>query len=363
MSYTTSSQGTVTFTGLAQGVHTFAVENLGTNGSVLATSNLSNWTVDLTPPTVSITAEPPAYSNSTTASFTVSGSDNITATPNLVYKVSLDSSSPSAFAVATSPVIYTNLSQGSHTFYVEDVDQAGNVSTIASDTWTVDTTPPTVSITSTLPPAYSNSTSASFSFTGSDNITATGNLVFKVSLDNPTAFAVASSPVSYTNLPQGQNTFYVEAVDQAGNVSSVASTSWIVDTAPPTVSAIGVTTSNGGLNYAFTFTGSDTISASNALVFYSSFDAGAVVAGSSLAESNLSPGSRHTIQVYAVDQAGNQSATVSSSFTVGGGLTLADAGGVYNGTPYTATSTVTDASGNPIASDVPTLTYKQGNAH
>ena len=88
------------------------------------------------------------------------------------------------------------MSQGPHTFAVEDRDQTGNVSAVASYTWTVDSTAPTLSVTST-PPAYSNSTTASFSFAGSDNLTATNNLTFKVSLDG-SAFTAASSPVTYT---------------------------------------------------------------------------------------------------------------------------------------------------------------------
>ena len=102
------------------------------------------WTVDTTPPTVSITQQPAAFTSSTSATFAFTGSDNITATNLLVFKTNLNGA---GFVTATSPVAYMNLLADNHTFQVEDVNQAGNVSLLATVNWTIETSPPTVSIT------------------------------------------------------------------------------------------------------------------------------------------------------------------------------------------------------------------------
>ena len=111
------------------------------------------------------------------------------------------------------------------------IDLAGNVSTIVSYSWTIEIVPPTVTITQ-QPPALTNNNSASFTFTGSDNLTPTNLLVFKTSLDGA-PFVTTTSPVSYSHLADGNHTFAVEAIDQAGNVSTAASYTWTIDTLPP----------------------------------------------------------------------------------------------------------------------------------
>ena len=78
-------------------------------------------------------SEPETTTTSSSAVFTFSGFDTVTPVNQLVFMVSLDGN---AFTTATSPVTYTNLAPGSHTFQVEAIDQANNVSTPASYTWT-----------------------------------------------------------------------------------------------------------------------------------------------------------------------------------------------------------------------------------
>jgi hypothetical protein len=92
---------------------------------------------DKTPPATSITAGPPNPSNSNSASFRFTGTDNVTPTASLTYECSLNGA---AFAACTSPVAYSSLADGPHTFLVRAKDAAGNVDqTPASKTWLVDT--------------------------------------------------------------------------------------------------------------------------------------------------------------------------------------------------------------------------------
>src|SRR5439155_18891850 len=120
-------------------------------------------TPDTTPPDTTITAAPPARSNSSTASFSFTATE-----AGSSFAGRLDSG---AFAPCVSPRSYSALGFGSHSFQVRATDAAGNTDpTPASYTWTVgfptppDTTPPDTTITA-APPAISTSSSASFSFT------------------------------------------------------------------------------------------------------------------------------------------------------------------------------------------------------
>ena len=94
-----------------------------------------------------------------------------------------------------------------------------------------DIDPPDTTITDS-PSNPSSSTSASFSFTGSDNIEVVG---FDCSLDNST-FTSCSSPMTYSGLSEGSHTFQVRAKDDAGNVDPTpASFTWAVDTTSPVI--------------------------------------------------------------------------------------------------------------------------------
>jgi arylsulfatase A-like enzyme len=96
-----------------------------------------------------------------------------------------------------------------------------------------DTTPPDTTITE-QPTDPSSSSSASFSFTGTDAATLATDLAFQCRLDSPdeAAFAECSNPTAYSDLAIGSHTFEVRAVDEAGNVDATpASYSWEIE--PP----------------------------------------------------------------------------------------------------------------------------------
>ncbi len=71
------------------------------------------------PPVTTLTGKPSAVSNTSTASFSFSASKTVSR-----FDCSLDGA---ALAPCTSPVSYTNLDDGSHTFRVRSVDSVGNV--------------------------------------------------------------------------------------------------------------------------------------------------------------------------------------------------------------------------------------------
>ena len=178
------------------------------------------------PPDTTITSKPATPTSSTSAqcSFT---STSTSAT----FACSLDSA---AFANCTSPVSYTGLSVGTHSFQVRSSDQNGSDPTPASHTWTVDTTPPAGDTTppettiTSGPPATSTSTSASFAFTSSEP-----NSTFQCSLDGAPRVA-CTSPQTHTGLSTGSHAFGVWATDAAGNTDATAATqTWSVSPSGP----------------------------------------------------------------------------------------------------------------------------------
>jgi uncharacterized protein len=107
--------------------------------------------------------------------------------------------------------------------------------------------PPDTTITSN-PPTLTNSTSASFSFSGTDDVTPSGSLTFECDLDGG-GFSLCSSPQTYNSLADGSHTFQVRATDEAGNIDPTpASFTWTIDTVAPTISvaAGGMCSASGG---------------------------------------------------------------------------------------------------------------------
>jgi hypothetical protein len=182
--------------------------------------------VDTTPPTVTIDSGPPDPSGSTEASISFSGTDG-SGSGIAGYACQLDGGT---WEACSSPVSYTGLGDGEHTVTVRATDNVSNTSTPASHTWTVDTTPPTVTIDSG-PPDPSGSTEASISFSGTDG-SGSGIADYACQLDGGT-WEACSSPVSYTGLGDGEHTVTVRATDNVSNTSTPASHTWTVDTTPP----------------------------------------------------------------------------------------------------------------------------------
>jgi hypothetical protein len=172
---------------------------------------------------------------------------------------------------------------------------------------TVDgTVPPTPTISS-APPNPSNSPNASFAFADKD---ATAALHCR--LDGQ-AYAVCTSPKSYTSLVAGAHTFAVKAVDAAGNESPAASRSWTIDLTPPppptlTSAPPSVTASTSA---SFVFGDDDTTA-----TFLCRLDGAAFSACTSpKAYAGLAAGN-HVFDVKARDPAGNESAPKAHAWTI-----------------------------------------------
>ncbi|MGC1853079.1 MAG: Ig-like domain-containing protein, partial [Solirubrobacterales bacterium] len=295
---------------LTEGAHSFELKAIDNAGNTDATPAVFNWTIDSKAPETQITTKPNALANSTTASFTFSGNDGA-GSGIASFECRRDGG---AWAVCASPTGYTGLAEGAHSFEVKAIDQAGNVdNTPAIFSWTVDTATPDTQI-NTKPSTLTNSTAASFSFSGSD-LGGSGIASFECRRDGG-IWAACPSPKEYTGLADGAHSFEVKAVDQAGNVdSSPASFNWTVDTTPP---AVQINSGPSGLTNDSTPTFG--FSSEPGVSFECSIDTGAPAfgpcsgAGSHTPASPLADGP-HTFRVRATDGATNQAA-VTRSFNV-----------------------------------------------
>ena len=172
---------------------------------------------------------------------------------------------------------------------------------------TVDgTVPPTPTISS-APPNPSNSPNASFAFTDKD---ATATLHCR--LDGE-AYAVCTSPKSYSALVAGAHTFAVKAVDAAGNESPAATRSWTIDLTPPPPPTLQSAPPNvtASTSASFAFTDDDATA-----TYLCRLDGAAFSACTSpRAYSGLAAGN-HVFDVKARDPAGNDSAPKTHAWTI-----------------------------------------------
>ena len=216
------------YTGLTVGAHTFSVRAIDESAQVDASPATYSWTVQTdTPPDTAILTTPPAQTLATSATFTFSGTDDHSSPEDLTFQCKLDSG---AFASCTSPQSYSELAVGAHTFSVRAVDESAQVdASPATYSWTVqtDTVAPNTAIV-TKPSARTSATSATFTFSGTDDHSSPEELIFECSLDGG-AFALCTSPQSYSGLAATRHSFSVRAKDEFANVDPSPGTyAWVV---------------------------------------------------------------------------------------------------------------------------------------
>jgi hypothetical protein len=191
-------------------------------GNVLATTppvQGQAYTFDTTAPTVAptITAGPSGLVNSTSATFAFSGEAGAS------FQCALESTaSPAGCA---SPTSYSGLTQGSHTFYVRQLDAAGNVGTVfANRSWSIDSIPPPPPVLTITPDDPNGDGIADFDWTETE-----AGVTFNCSIENGSFTVCPSTPehaahyiVDVSN--DGTHQFAVRAFDVAGNFSATSYT-------------------------------------------------------------------------------------------------------------------------------------------
>jgi hypothetical protein len=247
----------VSYQALADGSHTFTVEQLDAAGGGHAATY--DWSVDGTAPAVSITGHPDPLTASTTATFAFGAT---VASEAATFRCRVDSGE---LAACQSGASFGPLGDGGHRFDVEATDPLGN-STVASWAWTVDATGPTIDAAG--PATLSALGAAVFMFAATD---ANGLVTFRCRLDSG-PLAPCESGQRY-DVADGPHAFTLEARDAVRNVS-VWQRAWTVDTAAPAVTLsvepaaltssttarfeFSATDQGGGVSFACTLDGAST---------------------------------------------------------------------------------------------------------
>jgi len=158
---------------------------------------------------------PPALTNSTTATFDFTASED-----GCTFVCTLEDATP--FDCAP-PFEATDLLEGTHYFSVRAVGPGGEDDSPAEHTWEVDYTAPHATI-ALGPPAVTSSPNAQFAITSNDpSATLTCQLDARPSLP-------CSSSLTLGDLPEGPHALRVVATDRAGNADPAPQTwYWTID--------------------------------------------------------------------------------------------------------------------------------------
>jgi HYR domain len=209
------------YTGLANGVHVFAVKGVRTNGPAARYT----WTVAVAPeagPTTTIVSGPSGETTSPTATFEFTASED-----GATFACSLDGG---GFEPCVSPRTYAALGAGEHVFRVRATGAGGVTGPPASRTWTVSPPaggPPVL----TLPPAQTLEADGPAGARATYVITATDD-------GSPLPdSAISCSPASGSTFPLGTTTVACIAEDGDGNEAKGSFTITVRDTTPPAINA------------------------------------------------------------------------------------------------------------------------------
>ncbi len=224
-----------------------------------------NITLDTTAPTGSIAINGgAAYTNSTSATLTLSASDTLSGLDDM--RFSNNGTSWSTWEAYAASKVWTLLSgDGTKTVYIQYRDNVGNVSSSLSDTIVLDTVASTGSISINGGASYTNSTSATLDLSASDAmiidlLSGVDDMHFS---NNGTSWSswetYAASKVWTLLSGDGTKTVYVQYRDNAGNVSSSYTDTIMLDTINPSSSASSPS-SKVTLHFTVTWSGTDATS-------------------------------------------------------------------------------------------------------
>ncbi len=289
-----------TVAGPPEGSYTFSVVGTDSAGNTSAPASYT-WIVDTTRPTLTIKSKPALITKSVSADFVLDAND-----ANGIDSIECQIDG-GGYRPCTTTVNYPTLTDGLRKFDARAKDRAGNVSDVATYSWKIDTSKPTVKI-SAGPAAWIKIRATSLTFAAADVNVATGLPAPTIECKmNDAAFASCMSPMSYSALNQGNFTFTVRATDAAGNMSDEDKYQFGVDLTPPAVNfgtqPLSTIYRNQISNIAFTAT--DSPSGIQTVLCGLNGVLATCTPTSSTQFLNL-PVGNHKFKVQATDKAGNE---------------------------------------------------------
>jgi len=216
-----TTASTHTATALADGSYTFRV--LARDAAGNQTEAVWRFTVDSAAPALSIDSGPADSTNDTTPSFV------FTTEASTSTECSIDTGTP-VYEPCTNPYTPASpLPEGTYTFRVHSTDRAGNDAGEVQS-FTIDTTPPTLSIT-LGPTGTTGDSTPLFQFAAEAGATLECSIDQGTPMYGPCASATTHATVA--PLADGAYTFRVRATDRATN-QTTATRAFTVDTVPET---------------------------------------------------------------------------------------------------------------------------------
>lgn len=192
--------------------------------------------IDNTAPTTELGSTPASLISQGSASFTWSGSDNMTLSASVQYRYKLYTGAWSSWWI-WKQTGYANLADGQHTFQVQAQDEAGNVdATPATYTFRVDTTAPSsASLRINGSAAYTNRTAVTLSPYAQDAGSGVSEMRFASDAGAWSAWRPYAASTAWT-LPavDGLRKVRVQLRDTAGNASAEVSDTIGLDRIAPT---------------------------------------------------------------------------------------------------------------------------------
>jgi hypothetical protein len=207
------------------------------------------------------------------------------------------------------------------------------------------------------------STSATFTFTGTDDTTPAGSLTFECQLDvaDTAPWTVCASPRSYSNLAAGSHTFRVRAIDSFGTVDpQPAVHTWTVDqTAPETIITSGPPSPTSSTSATFEF-----LSPESGTTFECQLDTAPFTACSPPKVYSGLTAAQHSFKVRAIDAAGNVDPTPATLLWTISGTTPPNCGSAQT-MPAVADSWIEQSSpsSNKGSDSILKVMSKSGNAN
>lgn len=303
--YTPCAIEGITYSNLTEGRHTFGVKGLDSAGNP-SKPTLKRWTIDLTPPTVTISTGPSPLSSNTSASFSFNASDTLSGIQQV--KCLLDNT---LVACGSNSATLLNVGAGDHSFQVIAIDGAGNEGRSTPYNFRLDLDAPTIELTQ-VPPAFSNLASDEFKFVTRD--LSSSIAAVECRLDGG-AYTNCRSFFSqtYQNLGEGSHTFSARARDAVGNFSKEAKYSWTVDRTGPVIAyyQLPPQTLLEGRSLTLGFTAVDSISGLQKLACELNERSEPCQSGVNISWAAVQ-GGHHDFQVTATDKAGNSTTDIKS---------------------------------------------------
>jgi hypothetical protein len=293
--------GSLTFSGTSDGLHTLSFYSKDMAGNRETTKSFS-FVMDNTAPTISLIL-PSNESAVALSSVNVSWAGLDNGSDVATYEIRIDAENYVNTGLSTSH-IFSGLVEGNHSVYIKSVDNLGNINEVSVH-FSVDVSLPTISITSPTTASFTNVTSVTAMWTGSDAVS--GIEHYEVKLDDG-AWLNVGKETAYMMLGigEGAHSLTVKAVDKAGNVRESV-VSFVVDITSPIITIASPTPSylTNIPNIAVVWNGLDETSG---IEHYEiKFDGGSWINMGTLMQytiSGINDGS-HNLIVRAIDKAGN----------------------------------------------------------